>query len=153
MNIRQRSISTSSSFHRFNSESGESQSRRQHDFGNHSQSSMSLDSLGRSVQRAAAENERGDNKLDNECSIQLVTLFRYHYQKLKNNTKIAFCFFCTRILRTLKSIQYNRTKHWKISANLSFGQISNSLHLQRMLQFPNSCICPFQCGSLWHCHR
>ena len=28
---------------------------------------MSLDSLGRSVQRAAEENQRGDNNLDNEA--------------------------------------------------------------------------------------
>ena len=63
---RQRSISTSSSFHRYNSESGESQSQRQNDLKNHSQSSMSLDSLGRSVQRVAEENQKNEASLDDD---------------------------------------------------------------------------------------
>ena len=63
--LSQRSISTSSSFHRFNSESGENQSLRQNDLGGHSQSSMSLDSLGRSVQRAAEENQTRTDIADN----------------------------------------------------------------------------------------
>ena len=63
---RQRSISTSSSFHQYNSESGENQSQRQNDLKNHSQSSMSLDSLGRSVQRVAEENQKNEANLDDD---------------------------------------------------------------------------------------
>ena len=63
---RQRSISTSSSFHRYNSESGENQSQRHNDLKNHSQSSMSLDSLGRSIQRVAEENQKNEASLDDD---------------------------------------------------------------------------------------